>query len=77
MRRRRTPTHPADSLQGRRIDLVHVVDLGGGVVVFTVADDVDQVVIGEVGDDVAEVREGPKESLRKVNLDNQIINLTV
>lgn len=42
-----------------RIDLVYVVDLRGGVVVLAVANDVDQVVVGEVGDDVAEVREGP------------------
>lgn len=52
-------TYPADSFQGGGIDLVHVVDLRGGVVVLTVTDDVDQVVVGEVGDDVAEVCERP------------------
>lgn len=52
-------TYPADSFQSLRIDLVYVVDLRGGVVVVAVANDVDQVVVGEVGDDVAEVRESP------------------
>lgn len=54
-------TYPANGFQSMRIDLVDVVDLRGGVVVLAVADDVDQVVVGEVGDDVAEVRESPGE----------------
>lgn len=52
-------THPAHSFQGRGVNLVYVVDLGGGVVVLAVANDVDQVVVGEVGDDVVEVCERP------------------
>lgn len=59
-------THPADSFQGNRVNLVHVVDLRGGVVVLTVADDVDQVVVGEVGDNVAEMRERSSEKVRAV-----------
>lgn len=50
--------YPAHGFQGDRVKLVYVVDLGGGVVVLAVADDVDQVVVGEVGDGVAEVGEG-------------------
>lgn len=45
-------THLAYCLQSGRVDLVDVVNLGRGVVVPPVADDVDQVVVGEVGDDV-------------------------
>lgn len=52
-------TYPADGFQGRGIDLVYVVDLGGSVVVLAVADDVDQVVVSEVGDDVGKVRQCP------------------
>lgn len=56
-------THPAHRLQSGRVDLVDVVDLGRGIVVLPVADDVDQVVVGEVGDDVREVRERPAQRL--------------
>lgn len=56
-------THPAHRLQSSRVDLVDVVDLGRGIVVLPVADDVDQVVVGEVGDDVREVRERPAQRL--------------
>lgn len=48
--------YPAHGFQGNGVNLVNVVDLGGGVVVPAIADDVDQVVVGEVGDGVAEVR---------------------
>lgn len=60
-----SPTHPALRLQGVRVDLVDVVDLGGRVVVFAVTNDVDQVVVGEVWDDVGEVRARPGEKKKK------------
>lgn len=48
-------SHPAHSFQGVRVNLVDVVDLRGGVVVLTVANYVDQVVVCEIRDDVAKV----------------------
>lgn len=57
--RRTRVSYPANSFQGDRINLVYVVDLRGSIVVLSVPNDVDQVVVGEVGDDVAEVRESP------------------
>lgn len=61
IRRQLGRTYPPDSFQSSRVDLVHVVDLGGGVVVLSVTNDVDQVVVGEIGDDVAKVTESPEE----------------
>lgn len=59
-------TYPANSFQSSGINLVYVVDLRGGVVVLAIANDVDQVVVGEVRDDVAEVRECPSDKSIKV-----------
>lgn len=49
--------YPAHGFQGNGVNLVYVVDLRGGVVVLAIAYDVDQVVVGKVGDGVAEICE--------------------
>lgn len=49
-------SYPAHGFQGNGVNLVNVVDFGAGVVVLAIANDVDQVVVGEVRDGVAEVR---------------------
>lgn len=54
-------THPAHSFQGVWVHLVDVVDLRGGVVVLTITDDVDQVVVCEIRDDVAEMCHRPED----------------
>lgn len=54
-------TYPADSFQGVRVNLIYVVDLGGSVVVLTITNYVDQVVVSKVRNDILEVCECPGE----------------
>lgn len=61
-------TYPADSFQGVRVNLIYVVDLGGSVVVLTITNYVDQVVVSKVRNDILEVRECPGERAWKVFL---------
>lgn len=51
-------TYSSHGLQSSGVNLVHVVDLWGGVVVLSISNNIDQVVVSEVRDDVPQVSEG-------------------